>query len=276
MLTHTFSHIPGIGLRTEQRLWQAGIRCWDDARSQPLPHFLAKKEAALRQGLDASRLRLDDDPGFFTARLPPSRHWRIFPHFRQRTAYLDIETSGGGPEGDHVTAISLWDGATLRSYVWGENLEQFLDDVLAYRVLVTFNGKSFDVPVLERHFRTRLPHAQIDLCHVLRGLGLRGGLKAVEKACNIFRMELDGIDGYAAVLLWRHYEKTGDRRALDTLLAYNVLDTVNLEALTVEAYNRHVAATPFADQLRLPYPWPPANPYRADPDLLAACRRGWI
>ena len=40
---------------------------------------------------------------------------------------------------------------------------------------------------------------------------------------------LEGVDGYFAVLLWREYELYHDQEALETLLAYNIADTVNLE-----------------------------------------------
>jgi len=38
------------------------------------------------------------------------------------------------------------------------------------------------------------------------------------------------------VLLWNEYQKTGDQKALDTLLAYNVQDMIILENLMVKAY----------------------------------------
>jgi hypothetical protein len=48
---------------------------------------------------------------------------------------------------------------------------------------------------------------------------------------------------------------------LETLLAYNVLDAVNLETLMVMAYNEKLAATPFADTHLLPLPEVPRNPF---------------
>ena len=88
--------------------------------------------------------------------------------------------------------------------------------------------------------------------HVLRSLGITGGLKGCEKKLGIDRKELDGVDGYFAVLLWREYLKSGNRAALDTLLAYNIEDVVNLETLMVIAYNMNLDATPFSGELRLP------------------------
>ncbi len=36
MMRSTFVHLPGIGLKTEQRLWQIGLRDWKDLRAIPL------------------------------------------------------------------------------------------------------------------------------------------------------------------------------------------------------------------------------------------------
>ena len=71
-----------------------------------------------------------------------------------------------------------------------------------------------------------------------------------------------------AVLLWRDFQQQKDARALEALLAYNVLDTVNLETLMVHAFNRKLAAlapAPFDSDCVLPLPAPPENPFRADP-----------
>jgi len=65
------------------------------------------------------------------------------------------------------------------------------------------------------------------------------------------------VDGYAAVLLWREYSRRGSVDALETLLAYNMEDTVNLEELARRAYNQMVRLTPFGDNL---LPLPPKRP----------------
>ncbi len=129
------------------------------------------------------------------------------------------------------------------------------------------------MPIIERHFRTALPHAQIDLRYVLASLGYKGGLKACEKQLNIYRGELDGVDGYFAVLLWHEYVNNHNEKALETLLAYNVLDTVNLEALMIEAYNLLAAKLPFTHDYEIDYPLPPANPFQADYPTIDMLRR---
>ena len=59
-------------------------------------------------------------------------------------------------------------------------------------------------------------------------------------------------------------KRTGDQKALDTLLAYNVQDTITLENLMVTAYNMKLRETPFYDNLLIEESTPPVNPFRAD------------
>jgi len=203
------------------------------------------------------------NPNFFCDRLTSSDQWRIFPHFRNSTAFIDIETTGLG-EDSEITTIALYNGSEVFYYVNGRNLEDFIKDIAKYSVVVSYNGKGFDVPFIERFFRVKLPQAHIDLRYVLSRLGFKGGLKGCEKQMGINRGVLDGVDGYFAVLLWHQYQRYDDEAALETLLAYNIEDTVNLERLLVEAFNRNLLKTPFAKKLSLPYPPEPMLPFQAD------------
>ncbi len=243
MLTHTFCHIHGIGLKTERSLWESGISSWQSALP---PWRFERLERGLVSGIVESVDRLEaGDPDYFAALLPASESWRLFSEFRGQTAYLDIETNGQMPPYGYITAISLYDGKTARSYVRGKNLDDFKNDIKRFKVIVTYNGKCFDVPFIRRSLGIRMPQAHIDLRFVLGSLGFKGGLKGCERRMGLDRGELNGADGYTAVLLWHDYERNGNHKALDTLLAYNALDTVNLESLMVEAYNLKLAATPF-------------------------------
>jgi uncharacterized protein YprB with RNaseH-like and TPR domain len=273
MLQHTFCHIPGIGTKTEKKLWEVGITTWEKWQNSNSVRFPASTKADAGKTLQLSYEALVNEPKFFTDRLASTEPWRIFPHYRHRTAYLDIETTGLDDYAE-VTTIALYDGREVFTYVNGKNLEEFVDDILKYQVIVSYNGKSFDVPFLERYFRIKLDHAQIDLRYVLARLGFKGGLKGCEKQLGLNRGNLDGVDGYFAVLLWHRYTQKNDERALETLLAYNIEDTVNLERLMVEAYNRNVLDTPFSEQLVLPFPDVPPNPYQADYDCVERIRRG--
>lgn len=275
MLQHTFCHIPGIGPKTEEGLWAAGVCHWNAVAGH---HALPPRRATLlTQQADESATRLAlRDAAYFAERLPSNQQWRLFPHFRDRIAYLDIETTGLGNPGDHITTIALYDGKAIRYYVHGDNLAQFAHDIRDYDLLVSYNGKCFDVPFIESYFGIRVPTPHIDLRFVLASLGYSGGLKQIERALGFDRGDLAEVDGYFAVVLWHDYIKHGNRAALDTLLAYNILDTINLEALMIHAYNQKIAQTPFAHSLRLATPTPPPNPFAPDAPTVQRLQRQYM
>src|SRR5947199_8147 len=144
MLTHTFCHLPGVGPRTEQALWRAGVTGWD---------AVLRPAGALPRGVR---------PG------------------------------------------------------WVAHLEE---------------SARHPAPGNQAH---------IDLRYPLRSLGYTGGLKGCERQLGVARPGLEDVDGYLAVLLWDEYRRRKNERALETLLAYNAHDTVNLAALMVHAYNGKV------------------------------------
>ncbi len=269
MLKHTFLHIQGIGQKTEERLWDAGIHEWEDFKFPFPPKMSGGKADFVRGHLEKSKANLSDNPAYFAKTLPTNQHWRLFPHYNQAVAYLDIETTGLGGYGDHITTIAVYDGSEIFYYVYGENLDDFVNDIKQYSLLVTYNGKTFDVPFIEKFFGIKLNTAHIDLRYILHNLGYKGGLKGCEKQFGLDRGDLDGVDGYFAVLLWQEYKQTGDRKALETLLAYNIEDVVNLETLMFHAYNINVKKTPFYNKLKLEMPNVTLElPFTADRQLI--------
>jgi uncharacterized protein YprB with RNaseH-like and TPR domain len=263
MLFNTFIHIQGIGAITEQRLWDSGIRDWDSIHGNlPIP-VSPRRRYLLQNDIEESKRYLDDcNPSYFSKLLSANQCWRLFPEFRDSIAYLDIETTGLDRYFNRITTIALYDGQATKTYVQGQNLDDFVEDIQRYKVIVSYNGKSFDVPFIEQYFNIRLDHAHIDLRYILYSLGFKGGLKGCERQLGMDRGDLKDIDGFFAVLLWDEYQKTKDQKALDTLLAYNVQDTVTLENLMVTAYNIKLKQTPFYEKLLIAETFPPANPYR--------------
>jgi uncharacterized protein YprB with RNaseH-like and TPR domain len=274
VLRNTFCHMPGIGPKTERRLWSAGILSWREGceRSGAVLPERTAQSVAFHSAESIERLARQD-ARYFHDRLPSNEHWRLFPQFRHSVAYLDIETTGLGPPGDYVTTIALYDGKRVRHYVHDQNMEDFRRDIEPYRLIVTYNGKCFDVPFLRDSLGVRLDQAHIDLRYVLRSLGYTGGLKGCERQLGLHRGDLEGVDGYFAVLLWHDFLRNSDQRALDTLLAYNVQDTVNLETLMVTAYNMKLKQTALPGTRALPAPSPPENPFRANMETVARIRR---
>ncbi len=274
MLKHSFQHIPGIGAKTEIQLWESGILDWESFSGVSTIFLPPKRHEIIKSHIEVSNRHLaGNNPKYFLDLLPPDRHWCIFPEFRFSTAYIDIETTGLSHWDCDITTIALYDGITVKYYIQGKNLADFIPDIKKYAVIVTYNGKTFDVPFIEGYFKTTLSHAHIDLRYVLKSLGYAGGLKSCEKALGLDRGDLDGVDGYFAVLLWHDYQKNRNEKALETLLAYNIEDVVNLEALMVMAYNMKIKATPFSRTARLPIPRTPQTPFKPDPATLAGIKR---
>jgi len=272
LIENTFSHIPGIGAKTERKLWTAGITSWDDFLSAGPGLFSSRRQEDIRAHLERSRINLaKSNPGFFTESLPSSEHWRLFRTFRHKAAYLDIETYSVN-QYNPITTIALYDGQSIFYYIQGRNLEDFADDINNYQMVITYNGKAFDVPIIEKQLRIKMNQAHIDLRYVLASLGYMGGLKGCERQLGLDRGDLDGVDGYYAVLLWHDYQNNYNDKALDTLLAYNIEDVLNLEPLMVMAYNLKMRDVPFLNRPDLPLPLPPKNPFKADIPTLSRIR----
>lgn len=259
MLTGTLCHIPRISLAKERSLWEQGIHTWESYRAHVKnPDFLDDCEQNLRQG----------NPIFFADKLKSDQHWRLYGDFRESVAYIDIETTGLDRYRDHITTIALYDGTTIKTYVYGQNLDDFVRDIAAYKLLISFNGKTFDVPFIQGYFGITLNQAHIDLRYVMKRLGYSGGLKEVERRLGIDRADLKAVDGFFAVTLWQIYKQKGNQAALETLLAYNCADVINLEQLMILAYNRNLKDTPFANEKQIVAPNPPQIPFKADDALI--------
>ncbi len=239
MLEHTFVHISGIGEATERSLWEQGIVTWTDAIDRgvcPVGFSDARWGNNCRLIEESLRSLERREHRHFARMLKSAHHWRAWEDFRRDTVYLDIETTGCS-RFSTVTVVGLYDGTRTQTFVAGDNLDQLPDALEQYAMIVTFNGASFDLPYLRRRF-PELPsdHLHLDLMHALRRIGLKGGLKAIERSVGIERDDdLQGLDGWDAVRLWREYQ-AGREESLDTLVRYNAADIVNLEILAERAY----------------------------------------
>ncbi len=266
MLRHTYVHVPGVGEKRERDLWRRGFTDWDRFRRD---HSGGAWHDLILTHLDEERAARE---------LPRRETWRLAREFPGRTLYLDIETTGLSFDGDSVTCVGVSDGSTSRAFVRGRDLASFPEALDGIELLVTYNGASFDLPVLRSAFPEvdfgRFHH--IDLRFPLHRLGIKGGLKGAERQLGIVRSgEIEGLDGFLAVMLWREHG-AGSPSALDTLLRYCLEDVVNLKPLLALAYNRLTERLPIAvpridDELR------PPIAYAADPELVRhlLARRAW-
>jgi uncharacterized protein YprB with RNaseH-like and TPR domain len=256
VLARSFLFLPGIGPVREGRLWKRGVDSWAGYRALPRIQGIRPRVKASHDGLLAvAEGALGRDPRFFASVLPESEHWRAFSTFGQGAAYVDIETTGDRE--NRVTVVGVRHRGQSHAFVSGiDYTPEAVSRALAGATcLVTFNGASFDLPVLraEGVVTPHVPH--IDLRPVLARAGFTGGLKRIEETLGFARKDgVKGLSGWDAVKLWRKWADRGDRDALDTLVAYNVADFENLEPLAgfaCETLERKVLAEVNA-QARLP------------------------
>lgn len=243
MIRSTFRLVPGVGPYLEAKLWADGVSSWDDFPAPPRLALSPRLDGRVREAIGRAREALArGDAEALAAMVPRAERWRLYAAFAADAAFLDVES-----DGETLTAIGFLDRDGPRVLLAGRDLDTFPEVARRWKLLVTFNGLAFDVPELRRAFPGwRPPRAHVDLCHLWRRLGHRGGLKLLEVETGVGRpAHLAGLGGRDAVRLWRAH-LAGDRGALRLLADYNLHDAVNLRALMDLGYNRMI------ERLRLP------------------------
>lgn len=166
--------------------------------------------------------------------------------------FLDLETTGlsggtgtyaflcglGWTEGDHFNVTQLFLEGPAKERAW---LAAICSMIPATATLATYNGKTFDLPLLAtRHIMTRLeatwkrlPH--IDLLHFARRL-YRGylsscSLGSMEKNVLRFRRSGEDIPGAMIPAMYYQYLRSGDASPLRGVFYHNELDIVSLAVL---------------------------------------------
>jgi uncharacterized protein len=152
-------------------------------------------------------------------------------------AYLDIETTGLTPDGCDITVIGIYlcrGGEAEFIQLVGQDIcaDGVLEALKGIDVIYTYNGSRFDLPFIRTRLGVDLEEkfAHRDLMYDCWKKRLFGGLKAVERQLGIGR-KLTEVNGYEAVRLWWRYVESFDLDALNTLLAYNREDVVNMKYL---------------------------------------------
>lgn len=241
MLTSSFVLLDGIGPKRESTFWRQGLETWDDFIEEPKAKGIseARKVQMDSQLVTAQERLRDGDSSFFANHLAQRDQWRCLREFGRSVAFVDIETTGVSFRSP-ITVVGVYDGARMHTMVRGINLNHGnLAAILSsVSVIVTFNGSSFDLPMIEYNFPGTVPKVpHVDLKHALRRLGLSGGLKVIEREMGIERdHRVEYMTGQDAVYLWRLWERQGKKNALDLLTEYNAADCMNLKTLADFAY----------------------------------------
>jgi len=117
-----------------------------------------------------------------------------------------------------------------------------LDELLAEKAgLVTFNGRSFDIPLLEGRFiMNRMPtdlrdRPHLDLLHPARRLWRHRlgscALGALEGSLLGLRRSQEDVPGWLIPSLYNHYLRSGDARELVRVFYHNQIDMVSMVTL---------------------------------------------
>lgn len=169
--------------------------------------------------------------------------------------YLDTETTGlAGGTGTCAFLIGIGTAEGMGFRVRQFFLRDFTEEKAAltalaealkpYQLLVTFNGKTFDLPLLETRYtlaRVRSPFGRLvhfDLLHPARRLWK---LRLVSCDLKNLERELLGIarngdvPGSEIPQIYFDYLRTGAAKGLQPVFFHNALDIMTLAGLTVQA-----------------------------------------
>ncbi len=236
MLNRSFIFIPGIGPSTEKKLWESGILDWDSflgaESAGPIKGNRKKSIDPILQ--DAVTHLRERDVSFFSRFFRSGDAWRLWSTFKERAVYLDIETMGLSRHAP-ITVVGVYDGLEYRAAVRGFNLsgEEISKMLEGAEMIVTFNGATFDLPMIQQHYPGSVPSIpHLDIRFLGRKAGYSGGLKKLETTLGIRRPdEVLGMSGDDAVRLWKIWEREENENALKLILKYNKEDIVNLEPI---------------------------------------------
>ena len=179
--------------------------------------------------------------------------------------YLDTETTGlshGAGTVPFLIGLSFWEEEELVVEQllltnFGEErpiLQRVLERLSRASALVTFNGKSFDVPLLRARaimekiqLTIEVPH--IDLVHIARRIhrirNIECSLSTLERELLGFEREND-VGGAAIPAIYTKYLKTRKPEGIAEVLAHNELDMLAMVAL-VGLYGAPLAQLDGAD-----------------------------
>ncbi|MCK4590033.1 MAG: ribonuclease H-like domain-containing protein [Nanoarchaeota archaeon] len=233
MIEKSFVFLDRIGFKGEERIIRE-VKDWNGFLKADKVKGISRKAKLFfnRKIKDAQRELHSENADYFVGKLPKKEMWRLYNWFKDSVLFLDIEIDSYG----EVIIIGMSDGYDSKLMVKGVNMDKdiFVNELSKYKLLITFNGRSFDIPKIEKTFGIKVDKAHIDLKPLCVNLGWKGGLKEVE---NILGIERPPHLRGNPVDLWRAFHASGDEEYLDLLIAYNEEDVVNLKAVVERVYS---------------------------------------
>ena len=237
MITNSFIFLERIGNKLEKNIWKSGIHDWENFLKKDKIKGLSKSRKFYynRKISEARKALFNFDSKYFLGVLPQPETWRLYDFFKEDAIFLDIETTGLSKNADDVTVFGLYDGINTKIMIKGVNLDYsaLKKELQKYKLIVTFNGASFDLPFIEKRYPGLIPKIpNFDVKSITNRLGLKGGLKNIEKTLGIKRNPIiEKFYGGDALTLWRMYRATGDEYYLNLLIEYNEFDIINLKTV---------------------------------------------
>src|SRR3989338_3735619 len=195
MIRNSFIFLERVGNKLEKNIWSNGISDWDSFLKKESINGLSKPRKLYydRKLMEARKHLFDANSSYFLDILPQSQNWRLYDFFKEDAVFLDIETTGLSRYEDDITVFGLYDGLNTKTMIKGINMDYkaLKDELLKYKLIVTFNGASFDLPFIEKRYPGLLPDVpNFDVKSITRKLGLVGGLKSIERTLGIKRKEI--------------------------------------------------------------------------------------
>jgi len=234
MIRKSFIFLEKISKGKEKLIWQQGIKDWHDfLRAEKVKGISAKSKSAYdRKIKEASEALQTENTEYFQGKLLQKEMWRLYDYFKEDGCFLDIEVDGYG----NVILVGISDYYNSNFFVKGVNLsvQELERELKKYKMTITFNGGAFDLPKL-RKLGVRFKQVHLDLKPLCVNLGLKGGLKEVEKMLDLRRPEhLYGNP----IELWKAFHASGDKEYLELLIDYNREDIENLKVIADKVYGK--------------------------------------
>jgi len=243
VLERSFIMLPGVGRRTEESLWRQGISDWDALLGARSVRGISPRRLESLRGHARALRDIEARGGLreLGGLLPSGERWRLLRFWDSRYAAMDIEVARVGKAIRPVMVSLLRGDEDCITLIRGDDLtwRRVGEALSGVDFLVTFNGTSFDTPLLiDDGFPVSGP-MQLDLRRYASRSGLFGGLKRIEIDLGVRRpRELEFSTSEQVSYLWRLWEEKGSKNALDLLTEYNRQDTRSLVRLAGEIYSR--------------------------------------